>query len=63
MISVTSTQVEPIYRGVKVSCLRSNGTTGIPNSYFVSVSAKFAGVGKFDAKGQVSTWGFVKKQP
>jgi hypothetical protein len=63
VINVSSNAVEPLFRGVKVTCLRSNGTTGIPNSYFVSVSSKFAGVGKFDAKGQISTWGFVKHQP
>lgn len=63
VINVTSSAVEPLYRGVKVTCLRSNGKTGIPSSYFVSVSSKFAGVGRFDAKGAVSTWGFVKHQP
>jgi len=29
----------------------------------VSVSAKFAGVGRFDTKGAVSFWGVVKHQP
>ncbi len=63
VINVTSSAVEPMYRGVKVTCLRSNGTTGIPNSYFVSISSKIAGVGKFTTKSAISTWGVVKKQP
>ena len=63
VIDVTSSAVGQLYRGVKVTCLRSNGTTGIPGSYFVSVSAKFAGVGRFDAKGAISSWGVVKRQP
>ena len=63
VINVTSTAVEPLLRGVKVTCLRSNGTTSVPNSYFVSISAKIAGVSKWDAKSNQSPWAIVKKQP
>jgi len=63
VINVSSSAVEPLLRGIRVTCLRSNGKTGIPNSYFLSISSKFAGVGKFDAKSAISTWSFVKQQP
>ena len=63
VINVTSTTVAPLGRGVKVVCLRSNGTTAIPTSYFVTISAKFASVSKFDAKSNPSTWALVKPQP
>ena len=63
VINVTSTAVAPEYRGIKVTCLRSNGTTSVPNSYYVSISAKIAGVAKFDAKSQLTSWGIVKTQP
>lgn len=63
VINVASTAVEPLLRGVKVVCLRSNGKAAIPNSYFVTISAKFAAVSKWDAKSNPSQWGIVKKQP
>ena len=63
VINVTTTAVAPLGRGVKVVCLRSNGTTAIPTSYFVTISAKFASVSKFDAKSNPSTWALVKQQP
>ncbi len=63
VINVTTTAVEPMLRGVKVVCLRLNGTTAIPTSYFVTLSAKVAAVGKFDAKSKPSAWAILKKQP
>lgn len=63
VINITSTAVEPSLRGVKVVCLRSNGTTAIPTSYFVTLSAKVAAVSKFDAKSKPSTWALIKNQP
>ncbi len=63
VINVTSTAVEPLLRGVKVICLRSNGKTSVPNSYYVSISAKFAAVAKFDAKSNLTPWSVVKQQP
>lgn len=63
VINVTSTAVAPVYRGVKLVCLRSNGKTAIPTSYFVTISAKFASVSKFDAKSNPSSWALIKKQP
>jgi hypothetical protein len=63
VINVTTTAVEPMLRGVKVLCLRSNGTTAIPTSYFVTLSAKVAAVSKFDAKSKPSTWALLKQQP
>jgi hypothetical protein len=63
VINVTSTAVEPLLRGVKVICLRSNGTTSVPSSYFVTISAKVAAVAKFDTKSNVTPWAIVKHQP
>ena len=63
VINVTSTAVEPLLRGVKVTCLRSNGKTSLPNSYFVTISAKVAAVSKWDAKSNATPWAIVKHQP
>lgn len=63
VINITSTSVQPLLRGIRVVCLRSNGKTAVPNSYFVDISAKFASVSKWDAKSQQSPWAIVKKQP
>jgi hypothetical protein len=53
IINVTSTAVEPLYRGTKVSCWLATATTPLPNTWGVSISAKFAGVFHFTATSQV----------
>jgi len=63
VINIASTSVEPVLRGIRVVCLRSNGKTALPNSYFVDISAKFASVSKWDAKSEQSPWAIIKKQP
>lgn len=63
VINVTSTLVEPLYRGVKVSCWRATATSPLPSTYGVSISDTMAGVFLFDAKGRVSTSGKVYRQP
>ena len=63
VLNVTSTTVEPIYRGVKVSCWFATATKAVPNRYGISISEKFAGVFKTTPKGTLSTWGLVKQQP
>jgi len=54
---------QPLYRGTKVSCWRATATAPLPKTYGVSISDKFAGVFRFDAKGNVTRWGWVRKQP
>jgi hypothetical protein len=61
--NVTSSALQLLYRGVRVTCLRVNGKTSVPSSYMVSITAKFAGVSKLDAKSRIAAWGFVEKQP
>ena len=63
VLNVTSTLVEPLYRGVKVSCWRATATTPLAKTYGISISDKFAGAFRFDARGRVTTWGVVHKQP
>lgn len=63
VIRVTSALVQPLYRGLKVSCWRATAATPLPKTYGVSISDRFAGVFRFDAKGRVTTWGWVRKQP
>ena len=63
VINVTQTNVAAVYRGVKVSCWRATATQPLPNTYGVSISDKFAGVFRFDAKGNVTSWGLMKPQP
>lgn len=63
VLRITSKQVKPLYRGVKVSCWRATATAPLPKTYGVSISDKFAGVFRFDAKGRVTSWGWVRKQP
>jgi hypothetical protein len=63
VLDVTSTLVEPLYRGRKVSCWRATETAPLPGTYGVSISDTFAGVFRFDAKSRVTTWGFVRRQP
>jgi hypothetical protein len=63
VINVTATNVEAVYRGVKVSCWRATATRPLPNTYGVSISDRFAGVFRFDGKGNVTSWGFVRQQP
>ena len=63
VIDVTSTSVQPVYRGVKVSCWRATATDPLPKTYGVSISDKMAGVFRFDADGRVTTWGVMRRQP
>ncbi|HET7568022.1 MAG TPA: hypothetical protein VFJ91_08540 [Gaiellaceae bacterium] len=63
VLNVTSTAVEPLYRGVKVSCWPATATKAVPNRYGVSISDRFAGVFKITPQGSMSTWGYVKRQP
>lgn len=63
VLNVTSTLVGPLYRGVKVSCWRATATTPLPGTYGVSISDKMAGVFRFDAKGRVTSWGVMRRQP
>ena len=63
VINVTSTLVAPVYRGPKVSCWRATATAPLPGTYGVSVSDKMAGVFRFDSKGNVTTWGVMRRQP
>lgn len=63
VLNVTSTLVGPVYRGVKVSCWRATTTAPLPGTYGVSISDKMAGVFRFDAKGRVTTWGVMRRQP
>ena len=63
VINVTSTRLQPVYRGPKVSCWRATATDPLPGTYGMSVSDKMAGVFRFDAKGRVSTWGVMRRQP
>lgn len=63
VIRVTSSLVQPLYRGIKVSCWRATATAPLPTTYGVSISDKFAGVFRFDGKGRVTTWGWMRKQP
>lgn len=63
VMNVTSTSVEPLYRGIKVSCWQATSTKSVPNRYGISISDKFAGVFKVTPQGKISTWGYVKRQP
>ena len=63
VLNVTSKQLAPIYRGVKVSCWFATSTKAVPNRYGISISDKFAGVFKITPQGAMSTWGYVKQQP
>jgi hypothetical protein len=63
VIDVTATNLAPVYRGVKVSCWRATATQPLPNTYGVSISDRFAGVFRFDAKGKPTTWGVMRQQP
>lgn len=63
VLNVTSTAVEPVYRGTKVSCWLANATSPIPSRYGVSISGRFAGVFKVTSAGKISTWGLVRRQP
>lgn len=63
VINVTSSLAEPVYQGVKVSCWRATATSPLPNTYGVSISDKMAGVFRFDAKGNTTSWGVLHRQP
>jgi hypothetical protein len=63
VLNVTSAAVAPVYRGIKVSCWRATSTSPLPNTYGVSISDSMAGIFRFDAKGNVSTWGVIRRQP
>ena len=63
VLNVTSTLVGAVYRGVKVSCWRATATTPLAGTYGISISDKMAGVFRFDAKGRVTTWGVMRRQP
>ncbi|HSP73875.1 MAG TPA: hypothetical protein VLN26_15990 [Gaiellaceae bacterium] len=63
VIDVTATNLEAVYRGVKVSCWRATATRPLPNTYGISISDRFAGVFRFDAKGNVTSWGVMRRQP
>lgn len=63
VLNVTSTLVGAVYRGVKVSCWRATATAPLPGTYGVSISDKMAGVFRFDAKGRVTSWGVMRRQP
>lgn len=63
VLNITSTSLAPIYRGPKVSCWLATATKPLPNRYGVSISDKMAGVFRFTATSEVSTWGIVKPQP
>jgi hypothetical protein len=63
VINVTTTTLPARYRGVKVSCWRAKGNAPLPKTYGVSLSAKLAGVFRFDATGNVTSWGVERLQP
>ncbi len=63
ILNITDSTVAPIYRGVKVSCWLATETAPVPSSWGMSISDKFAGVFQFDAKGNVSPRGSMKRQP
>ena len=63
VINVASTSLAERYRGVKVSCWRSKAQAPLPNTYGVTISAKLAGVFRFDANKQVMRWGVEHLQP
>lgn len=63
VLSVTSTAVASVYRGIKVSCWYATATAPVPNTYGVSISDKMAGVFKITASGNVSSWGIMRQQP
>jgi len=64
VLNVTSTVVAAKYRGIRVSCWRATATAPLPTTYGMSISDKFAGVFRFDAKGAVSSsGGYEKTQP
>lgn len=63
VLNVTSTQVEPIFRGVKVSCWFATAKAAVRNRYGVSISETFAGVFKVPRTGSATTDVLVKRQP
>jgi hypothetical protein len=64
VINVTGTALAVRYRGPRVSCWRAKGNAPLPNQYGVTLSAKIAGVFRFDAKGQVdASWSVEHLQP
>jgi hypothetical protein len=63
VLRITTKSLPAIYRGLKVSCWRATATKPLAKTYGVSISDKFAGVFRFDAKGRVTPWGWVRKQP
>jgi hypothetical protein len=63
VLDVTSTAYDPIYRGVKVSCWRATTVGALPFTWGISLSVKFAGVFKYDAHGNPTATGALRKQP
>lgn len=63
VINVTSTLVEPLYRGIKVSCFRATSTRPVGNAWGISIADRFAGSFWLDAQGRTTTKGVVRKQP
>ena len=63
VLNITSGSVQAAGRGVRVSCWRATATEPVPRSYGVTISDKIAGVFRFDAKGNVTSWGLVRRQP
>lgn len=53
VLNVTSTSVQPLYRGKKVSCWLASPSAPKANSWGISISAKFAGIFHLTARSQV----------
>ena len=63
VINVTTASLPERYRGVKVSCWRAKGNAPLPNTYGVTISAKIAGVFRFDSGGRVTSESVERLQP
>lgn len=62
VLDIKDTSLQPLYRGVKVSCWRSSSDP-LPNTYGVSISDRMAGVFAFDDDSEVLGDGIVRRQP
>jgi len=63
IVKVTTTSLDPVFRGTKVSCWRAKDNKPLPNTYGVTLSDKLAGAFKINAAGEVSRWGVLKREP
>jgi hypothetical protein len=63
VLRITDPKLDPLFRGVRVSCWRATTTAPLPRSWGMSISDRMAGVFRFDARGEVSSVGVVRRQP